>query len=134
MERKGSRFGKIISGYQIQLNYEEDKKSSFRSDRYQFTVIMPNLNYGETSMNEDNYLEHSGLKINIDLELYVKLSEYLKEPRTRAELQNFCKISSRNYFRIKILNPLINMQKVRLTIPEKPTSSKQKYAWNGEQF
>lgn len=45
MERKGSGFGKIISGYEFQVNYDISKKPSFRSDRYQFTVVMPNLNY-----------------------------------------------------------------------------------------
>ena len=45
MERKGSGFGKIISGYEFQINYSSDKRPSFRSDRYQFTVEMPNLNY-----------------------------------------------------------------------------------------
>ena len=45
MERKGSGFGKIISGYEFQINYSENKRPSFRSDRYQFTVVMPNLNY-----------------------------------------------------------------------------------------
>lgn len=45
MERKGSGFGKIISGYEFQVNYNERKKPSFRSDRYEFTVVMPNLNY-----------------------------------------------------------------------------------------
>ena len=34
MERKGSGFGKIISGYEFQINYNESKKPSFRSDRY----------------------------------------------------------------------------------------------------
>lgn len=32
-------------GYEFQINYDESKKPSFRSDRYQFTVVMPNLNY-----------------------------------------------------------------------------------------
>ena len=45
MERKGSGFEKILSGYEFQLNYDENKKPRFRSDRYQFTVVMPNLNY-----------------------------------------------------------------------------------------
>ena len=45
MERKGSGFGKIIGGYEFQINYDESRKPSFRSDRYQFTVVMPNLNY-----------------------------------------------------------------------------------------
>lgn len=40
MERKGSGVEKIISGYEFQVNYSEEKKPSFRSDRYQFTVIM----------------------------------------------------------------------------------------------
>ena len=42
---KGSGFGKLISGYEFQINYNESKRPSFRSDRYQFTVVMPNLNY-----------------------------------------------------------------------------------------
>lgn len=46
MERKGSGFEKIISGYEFQVNYSKEKKPFFLSDRYQFTVIMPNLNYG----------------------------------------------------------------------------------------
>ena len=45
MERKGSGFGKIIGGYEFQINYDESKKPTFRLDRYQFTVVMPNLNY-----------------------------------------------------------------------------------------
>ena len=48
MERKGSGFEKILSGYEFQLNYNENKKPRFRSDRYQFTVVMPNLNYNDT--------------------------------------------------------------------------------------
>lgn len=47
MERKGSGFGKIISGYECQINYSEKKNPIFISDRYQFTVIMPNLNYDD---------------------------------------------------------------------------------------
>lgn len=45
MERKGSGFGKIIGGHEFQINYDESKKPTFHSDRYQFTVVMPNLNY-----------------------------------------------------------------------------------------
>ena len=36
---------KIIGGYEFQINYDESKKPSFRSDRDQFVVVMPNLNY-----------------------------------------------------------------------------------------
>ena len=45
MERKGSGFGKILNGYKAQINFVPSKAPTFRSDRYQFTVVMPNLNY-----------------------------------------------------------------------------------------
>lgn len=48
IERKGSGFAKILDNYAFQINYTEEKKPYFRSDRYQFTVIMPNLNYNDT--------------------------------------------------------------------------------------
>ena len=54
MERKGSGFGKIISGYEFQINYDESKRPSFRLDRYQFTVVMPNLNYDVSQDFEEN--------------------------------------------------------------------------------
>ena len=57
MERKGSGFGKILSGYESQKNYDESKKPSFRSDRYQFTVVMPNLNYGITEPEDMNVVK-----------------------------------------------------------------------------
>lgn len=81
---------------------------------------------------EGDALEHSAVKSDIGLELLVRLREYMREPRSRAELQSFCKISSRDYFRNKILNPLVEAGKIKLTIPEKPTSSKQRYMWNDE--
>ena len=81
---------------------------------------------------DDNALEHSAVMTDISLDLFVRLREYLREPRTRAELQSLCGISSRDYFRNKILNPLIESKKVKLTIPDKPTSSKQRYIWNDE--
>ena len=79
---------------------------------------------------QEGALEHSAVKADISIELFVKLREYLREPRSRAELQKFCKIKSRDHFRNTILIPLLDSKKIRLTIPDKPTSSKQKYIWN----
>ena len=74
MERKGSGFGKIIGGYEFQVNYSEEKKPSFRSDRYQFTVVMPNLNYGEafdiSDVNND---------VNNDVNLKKQIKVAIKE-------------------------------------------------------
>ena len=70
---------------------------------------------------------HSALNVNISIQDYAKLMVYLEEPRTRKELQDFCKYSSRDYFRTTILNPLIEAGIIDLTIPDKPSSLKQKY-------
>ena len=62
MERKGSGFAKIIDNYTFQINYKEDRKPYFRSDRYQFTVIMPNLNYNgeqENKINDENDINNT---------------------------------------------------------------------------
>lgn len=71
MERKGSGFEKIISGYEFQVNYSEEKKPSFRSDRYQFTVIMPNLNYGVESIDISD--------VNNDVNLWSQIKEAINE-------------------------------------------------------
>lgn len=66
MERKGSGFRKIISGYEFQINYNEKKKPSFRSDRYQFTVVMPNLNYGVTNQETKLISDKDGANVAKD--------------------------------------------------------------------
>lgn len=48
MERQGSGLSKIVESYKLEENYKEDKVPTFYSDRTQFRVIMPNLNYGNT--------------------------------------------------------------------------------------
>jgi ATP-dependent DNA helicase RecG len=84
----------------------------------------------DSNTNKGDTLEHSEVKIPMNVELFAKLREYLREPRSRAELQEFCNIGSRDYFRKKILNPLIDSKIIRLTKPDKPTSSNQRYVWN----
>ena len=72
MERKGSGFGKIIGGYELQINYNETKRPSFLSDRYQFTVVMPNLNYSGTQ---------DGTQMNVcksDKEYIIQTAIFLK--------------------------------------------------------
>ena len=55
------------------------------------------------------------------------LLELCAIPKTRSEMQKFMKLSNREYFRKNILNPLIKGGLLKLTIPNKPTSPKQKY-------
>ncbi len=89
MERKGSGFEKIISGYEFQVNYSEEKKPSFRSDRYQFTVIMPNLNYGAENIDISD--------VNSDVNLWSQIKEAINEnPKvTQRELVSKLGVSFR---------------------------------------
>ncbi|MGD1821605.1 MAG: Fic family protein [Pleomorphochaeta sp.] len=59
-----------------------------------------------------------------------KVLEFCKEPKTRAEIQEFLAIKSRPYLSQKILNPLIEKDLLLLTLPDKLTSKKQKYYTN----
>jgi ATP-dependent DNA helicase RecG len=56
-----------------------------------------------------------------------KILEFCKTARPGSEIQEFVGIKSRRYFRERILNPLIKGGLLKLTIPDKPTSPKQKY-------
>jgi ATP-dependent DNA helicase RecG len=56
-----------------------------------------------------------------------RILEFCQSPRTREEIQAFIKIKDREYFRKKLLQPLLKQGLLKLTIPDKPTSSKQKY-------
>lgn len=84
----------------------------------------------DSNMVKEESFVYSSKKYDRNLDLLVSLKEYLREPRTRSELQEFCDISSREYFRKNILLPLIESNKIRPTVPDKPNSSKQKYIWN----
>ena len=64
--------------------------------------------------------EHADEEIN-------RLLEFCKVPRSRSEMQDFLKLKHREHFRSKILDPLIKGGLIKLTIPDKPTSPKQKY-------
>lgn len=134
MDRRGSGFKKILGDYEMQEGYNENLKPIFYSDNDSFLLILKNINYekafGEIVSNSDkkeDALKHSDISINMSMKEYARLMDYLEEPRTRKELQEFCNIKSREYFRTKILNPLIEAKRIDLTIPNKPQSSKQKY-------
>ena len=74
----------------------------------EFKVIMKNGYCKETQSSSDSILEFCCI------------------PRTRAELINFTG-KSRTYTMARMVQPLVDSGKLKLTLPEKPRSSKQKY-------
>ena len=45
MERQGSGLNKICTTYENAVNYQKDKKPVFSSNRVEFVVKLPNLNF-----------------------------------------------------------------------------------------
>lgn len=56
-----------------------------------------------------------------------KLVEFCQQPRSRAEIVSFLQMSSARYALHKYLIPLIQSGHIRMTMPEKPSSPKQRY-------
>jgi len=59
-----------------------------------------------------------------------RILAFCAQAKTRAEIQAFAGIASREHFRAKILKPLLESGKLKLTIPDKPNSRNQKYVTN----
>ena len=87
------------------------------------TIIPLVLLSGEHDSEHDS--EHDEIQIKSR-----KVLEFCKNPKTRAEIQDFLSIKSRSYISQNILNPLIKKDLLLLTFPDKPTSKKQKYYTN----
>lgn len=57
----------------------------------------------------------------------VRILGYCTEPKSKKELLELCGLSDRKNLTQKYLEPLLKKGLLTLTVPEKPTSSKQKY-------
>ena len=60
-------------------------------------------------------------------ERIIKILQYCDTPKSRESIQSHINIKNRDYFRKHILKPLLEKGLLLMTIPDKPTSSKQKY-------
>lgn len=61
-----------------------------------------------------------------------RILDYCRVPRSKKEIAAECKLTDINHLTSRYLNPLIENELLLLTIPEKPTSSKQKYVTNNQ--
>ena len=53
--------------------------------------------------------------------------QFCTQPKTRAEIQQHLGLKNRDHFRKTILLPLVESGLLCLTLPDKPTSPKQKF-------
>ena len=88
----------------------EDKRGNFKVTLY------------NESIEKSNSIESID-----DLSIENRIIEFCSVPRTREEITKFLKVSSVYYAVSRYIKPLIQSNKLNMTIPEKPGSRFQKY-------
>ena len=63
-------------------------------------------------------------------EMSKNIVDFCNEPRTKREIADKCGLKDLDHLKDRYLNPLLEQKLLFLTIPEKPSSSKQKYVAN----
>ena len=56
-----------------------------------------------------------------------EILKFCTTPKSTSEIMDFLELKHREHFRAKILQPLLKQGLLKPTIPDKPTSSRQKY-------
>ena len=71
--------------------------------------------------------EQDNAQVTEQVDRAERIIEFCAEPKSRQEIQSFVGIVHREHFRAKILKPLLDSGKLKMTIPDKPNSRNQKY-------
>ena len=114
-------------------NFTQGKEPEFYSDRSQFVVSFPNMNYGViaegdySNREQDKEQDREQDVIQVGCKTLTQIIEYCKVPKSRAELQEYCGLKGRRNFGKNHLTPLLEKGVLKMTIPDKPTSKNQKY-------
>ncbi|MCL1803182.1 MAG: putative DNA binding domain-containing protein [Eubacteriaceae bacterium] len=98
----------------------------FENKRGVFKVTLYNLNYTYKEDPVSTQTMQKPLRMNGIGDISEKILAFCSIPRSRDELITFTGYS-RYYTMSKIIKPLIDGKKLKMTIPEKPKSPKQKY-------
>jgi ATP-dependent DNA helicase RecG len=121
-ERQGSGLRKIREETSHLYGYTDEFAPKFVSTPSAFHVILKNMN-----SNLDGTTMQVAMQVTTQDARTEQLIEFCSEPRSREEMQQFIGIMNREYFRKAILKPLLDARKLRMTVPDKPTSRNQHY-------
>ena len=115
--------------FKVQVNFQEEKKPSFRSDRTQFMVSLPNLNYDVTAQvtTQDTTQVTTQDTTQVTLQIQRLLDAIGEDTASTQELMERCAIKNRSYFGKEYLRPALKAGLIEMTIPGKHNSRQQKY-------
>ena len=100
------------------------------SSKARYIIILDDMLANGLGMqtNCPDFLSHSAIAPEIDSpQKLLAILEFCNEPKSRVQIQEFCGIKSKTYFKTKILSPLLSGGQLVATIPDKPSSPNQKY-------
>ena len=98
-------------------------KVEFRTEKDDFVVAFyRNLREEWNNLGGTNQVTNQ-----VEAEATESLLDFCKVPRSRQEIQEYLGLSNRGHVRTDYINPLLDTGKLKMTIPDKPNSSKQKY-------
>ena len=66
-------------------------------------------------------------EIKLSADVLNGLINFCSQPRSRREMQDFCGLESPEFFRRQVLKPMLQKGMIEQTLPDKPTSSRQRY-------
>ena len=118
MERRGSGIKKILDETAKLPGYTEELKPTFHSTHSSFFVTLKNMNYSSPSLSDQDTDQDT------DQVVPKMILEFCVEPRSKREI---CDHLGFNNLTRTYLNPLLETGKLLRTIPDKPSSKKQKY-------
>ena len=120
LERRGSDLRKIVSETEKLPGYTETYKPEFSSTATDFRVILKNVNY---QLSQKNLISD---QVKSQDTLHAVLDFCMTE-KSKQEICSFIGYRNLTYFTRKYLNPLLKSGQIKMTIPDKPNSRKQKY-------
>lgn len=130
MERRGSGIKKIFEATKNLYGYTEEKKPFFLVNKQNdFFLTIPNINYRSELVTPHDAI-HDTIHVTIHDTIHDKIAlllSFCQTPRSREEMMEFVGLRNRDHFHKKYLRPLLEQEKIEMTIPEKPQSKNQKY-------
>lgn len=121
MERRGSGIKKILDETAKLPGYTEELKPSFRSTHTSFFVTLKNVNYVSPPVSDQDS-DQDG-----DQDVTKMILAFCEVERSKREICEHLGFSNLTYFTRTYLKPLIEEGLLIMTLPEKPSSKKQRY-------
>lgn len=137
---KKRRLREAFIQYAIYLGIEvyKNKEENYKNDKKLSEIEYDFSQSGHVTVHDGGHdtvhdSEHDTVHDEIASAYEEKLIEFCKIPRSRNEMQTFCKVGSRPYFSRFIIQPLVEKGSLKMTLPDKPKSKNQRYFSFSEQ-